>query len=235
MDLEQLTAALGDPEHAPEPDMVLASFGAKRRKRRARRVRVSAGCAAIAAVIAVLAVVLPRLQGSPGAESGPSSAGAVAPGQHDGARAGAASGAAPLNRGTSSAGPNVPLAGVCGTVPLPQRLAAAATSDGSVVIADATVTGRAADGRTTVVLRDVRTLHGPRIASGGTAYAVPGLNVSSLRGQVFAILLPTAPGGHGESVLAAPVSGGTVEFATAGCWGTADTPLSTAEGLASGS
>jgi hypothetical protein len=115
---------------------------------------------------------------------------------------------------------------------LAQRVAGAVRSGGSVVIANAT-----ASGQETVALRDVRTLRGPRIPSSVTGYVVDNLAHGSLHGQVFAIVVPVAVTGHAggalmtDRLLTAPVSGGIVQFASAGCWGMTDTPLAAVERL----
>lgn len=233
MDIEELTAALRDPAQAPEPDAVMATFARKHRRRARQRWSVAGGCAA-AVLIAAAVVILPRAvqnSASPAASAGGAMAVPAAPAHR------AANGAenAPAAGGAGAS------AGACTPVPLAQRVADAIRSGGSVVIAGASSSGTTADGQQTVVLRDVRTLRGPRIASGITGYAAAGFTSGSLRGQVFAIVLPAAAGGavHGGptagTVLAAPVSGGTVRFSATNCWGTASMPLASVERLVTGS
>lgn len=236
MDIEELTATLRDPRHAPEPDVVMAAFSRKRRRRARQRWSMAGGCLAAAAVAAT-AVILPRPARSPSpaaASAHPSAAVPVTPGRGTGNGTGAVH---HLAAGTAEAP-----AEACAPVSLSQRIAAAIRSGGSVIVADASASGTAANGREPVILRDVRTLRGPRIASAITGYAVADFTHGGLRGQVFAIVLPPAAAGAGpassgpaaDQVMAVPVSGGTVRFAGASCWGMADTPLATAERLATG-
>ncbi len=233
MDIEELTAALRDPEHAPEPGTVLAALERKRRHRTRQRWSVAGGCLAAAAVIAAAVVVLPRTQ-NPGSSSASAGRAIFAPGSSPHSAANGARAGQPQSAAGASANACTPLS-------LAQRAADAVRSGGSVVVADASASGLAADGRERVVLRDVQTLRGPRIASGATGEALPGFTSGGLHGQVFAIVLPAATAGGqateapaAGTVLAAPVSGGTVRFAGAGCWGTADLSLTTVEHLVAG-
>ncbi|HSZ43263.1 MAG TPA: hypothetical protein VK817_25145 [Trebonia sp.] len=224
MDIEELTAALADPAHAPEPATVMAALERKRRRRGRQRWSVAGGClaAAAAAVIAAVVVIPPGAPQESGASR--SAAGPAVAGPRSSAH-GADSG-----RSTQhiSGGPAQPSAAVCGAISLSRRVADAVGAGGSVVIADATARGIAAGGRQPVVLSDARTLRGPQVAAGTAGYAVSGFTGGDLHGQVFAIVLP------GGEVLTAPVAGGTVRFGSARCWGTADAPLSSVEQVAAG-
>jgi hypothetical protein len=224
MDIEELTAALADPAHAPEPATVMAAFERKRRRRGRQRWSVAGGClaAAAAAVIAAVVVIPPGAPQEPGA-SGAAAGPAVA-----GPRSSAHGAESGSSRQHISAAPAESPAAACGAIPLSRRVADAVGAGGSVVIADATARGIAAGGRQPVVLSDARTLRGPHIASGAAGYTVSGFTGGDLHGQVFAIVLP------GGEVLTAPVAGGTVRFGSARCWGTADAPLSSMQQIAAG-
>lgn len=252
MDTEELTAALAEPGHVPEQHSVMATFERKRRRRARQRWSVAGGCLAAAAVIAAFAAV-PR--SAPDQASSAASGAAATAGPRESAN-GAASG--PGHH--MSAGITGPFANECTPASVSQRVTDAVSAGGSVIIANATPAGPAANGRQPVVLRDVQTLRGPRIASGVAAEAAVNFAGGGLRGQVFAIVLPAATGssatgnaatgnaatgnaatgnaaGSGPApreVLAAPVSGGTVRFSGARCWDTADTPLATVERLVTG-
>lgn len=240
MDTEQLMAALTDSEHDPEPATVLASLQHKRQARTRRRYTM-AGCAAAAVVIAAFAVALPRFtQGSSTQSSvdSPVAAGPAARNNPLSSGAAVAPGKGPARASASASGPRgfSGLATACTAVPLSQRLTDTVAAGGSVVVADATAAGSAAGGQERVALRDVQTLRGPRIAAAITADAVTGSARSGLPGQVFAIVLPAGTAGTtaGHDVLAAPVAGGVVQFADAGCWGTGNMSLAAAEQLAAG-
>ena len=223
MDIEELTAALADPGHAPEPDAVMAAFERKRRRRGRQRWSMAGGCLAAAATAAVIAAVLVIPTGT--RESGVSGADAGAPaGESHASIHGTENGNSPR----ISAGPAESSPAACAAVPLEQRVASAVGAGGSVVIADVAPHGLAADGRQSIVLTDPRTLRGPHIASGVTGYTVSGFTGGGLTGQVFAIVLP------GGEVLTAPVSDGTVRFSGARCWGTADEPLASVEQVTAG-
>lgn len=247
MDIEELTAVLGDPRHAPEPDVVMAAFARKRRRRARRRWSMAGGCLAAGAAAAAAVVIVPRPARSPSpaaAFAGPSVAVPVTPARGAGNGAGAVH---HIAAGTAEAP-----ADACTPVSLSQRVADAVRAGGSVIIADASGSGAAANGREPVVLRDVRTLRGPRIASAITGYAVADFTHGGLRGQVFAIVLPPAASGSGtvtggtvtggtaasgpaaDQVMAVPVSGGTVRFAGTGCWRTPDMPLTAVERIVTG-
>ena len=240
MDTEQLMAALTDSGHAPEPATVLASLQHKRQARTRRRYAM-AGCAAAAVVIAALAVALPRFTQGSATESsadGSAAAGSAMRNRPLSSGAALAPSEGPARAGTASSSPRgfSGLAAACTAVPLSQRLADTVAAGGSVVVADATAAGPAAGGQERVALRDVQTLRGPRIAAALTAYTVTGSAHGGLHGQVFAIVLPAGTAGTtaGHDVLAAPVAGGTVQFADAGCWGTGNMSLAAAEQLAAG-
>lgn len=214
MDIEELTAALADRGHAPEPDAVMAALTRKRRRRARRRWSAAGGCLAAAAAAAVIAPAAARNPASPTA-SGTRPAISVSPDVRGGPGVSAA-------QRVPTGMTGIPAA-ACAPMSLAQRAAAAVRSGGSAVIADASPAGTGA-----VTLRDVRTLRGPTLAAAVTGHGVTGFTRGGLRGEVFAIVLP------GGRVLAAPVSGGTVRFASAGCWGTADMPLTAAEHAVSG-
>jgi hypothetical protein len=258
MDPEELTAVLGDPRNAPEPDAVMAMLARKRRRRARRRWSTAGGCLAVAAAATAAAVVvLPRT--APG-QLPAVSPGRRSPGVTPAARGGAVNRAGAVTPAGTGAGTG-PEGGLvtrkpgaaaqeCAPVPLAQRVTDAIRAGGSVVIAEAApspggTASPAADGARAIVLRDVTTLRGPRQAAVITGQAVAGFTPGGLRGEVFAIVLPAAAGGTGSGgtgsagtgavrVLAVPVSGGAVRFTAAGCWGTAGMPLAAAEQVTAG-
>lgn len=210
MDIEQLTAALADDRHAADPDSVLRAVNAKRHRRRVRRASALALCAA-AAVVALVPVVLTGTQ--PGTRF-------AAPAQNQAAAPGSGSAAS----GKAAANP------VCGAMPLGSRLAAAASAGASVVTATLSPNGSSPPAYAPVRLLSVRTLRGPRIAAGTTAW-LPAAGLSGRAdGPVFAIVWPAGRGGGPRPVLtAARVNGGEVLFGASVCWGGADMPLHTVE------
>ncbi|HEX6526028.1 MAG TPA: hypothetical protein VF070_39350 [Streptosporangiaceae bacterium] len=209
MDLEELTAALS--EHTPDPESVLARFHEKQR-RRAKRRTLAASCAASAAVIAALAAFLPRMGEMPSYSVVPAAGSAA----------------------TASSGIQAAHAGSCAPVPLRTALADARTGGASVIVADGTLTGHTTDGLVAVVLRDVRTLHGPRIASGATGWVRPGALPGGPGTRLFAIVWPSASRAPGRLLSAAPVAGGQVMFSPSGCWRSADLALADVERLVTG-
>lgn len=213
VDLEELTAALS--EHTPDPESVLDRFHDKRR-RRAKRRTAAAGIAAGAAAIAALAIFVPRMAASPSSQV-VATAGSATAGS-----------ATALSGGQAAAGAS------CTPVPLRTALASARTDGASVIVADGTLTGHTRDGLNALVLRDVRTLHGPRIASGVTGWVRPGVLPGGQGIRLFAIVWPPASLAPGRLLSAAPVAGGRVMFSASGCWRSADLALADVERLVTG-
>lgn len=232
MDTEELISALSDDGNVPSPEAVMGRVRGEQR-RRARVRRTIGGCAAAAAVIVAIVTVLPRASGPTSSGSGSSAAGSAA---HSAAAAPAPRHEAPS--GSAGLGATLAPALTCGPLTLPERLAAAAQAGASVVLADRTFTGRAANGYDAVRLRDVRTLSGPPVAS-GTGTWLPAATARTMppgSGQVFAIVWPATatrdPRAPGPVLTAAPVRGGEVLLRAGNCWGgTPDTPLSAIERL----
>lgn len=210
MDIEQLTAALADDRHAADPDSVLRAVDAKRHRRRVRRVSALALCAA-AAVVALVPVVLTGTQ--PGMKF-------AAPAQNQ--PAAASGGSAASGKATANPG--------CGAMPLGRRLATATTAGASVVTATIIPNGSSPAGYVPVRLLSARTLRGPRIAAGTTAW-LPAADISGrAAGSVFGVVWPVGGGGSPRPVLtAARVSDGVVLFGASACWGGADMPLHAVE------
>jgi hypothetical protein len=124
-------------------------------------------------------------------------------------------------------------------VPFKAQLAAAVRSGASVIVAVGTPTGKSVAGKPAaaaapafyaMTLRSVRTLRGPAVASGGTAWSpgpAPGTPADPVNsellapgGRLFAIVWPT-PAGHapaGPTLQLAPVAGADVVFTPFGCW-----------------
>jgi hypothetical protein len=117
----------------------------------------------------------------------------------------------------------------CASASLAQSLARAREAGASIFTAYGSPTGRTADsGFQGVVLRSVRMLSGPVIASGTTAWTdgtaiSAGTGPAAVRatgGPVFAIAWPAAVVGSavGPIVHTAPVMGGNVILTRSGCW-----------------
>lgn len=216
MNPSDLTAAFAG--HDPDPGAVKAAFHAKRRRRTRNRYLAASGGLAAAGVVAVMSVLQPWA-------SAPGPAGAGQP-----------------------AGPPAPsAAGGCAAVSLPETLATAVRRGASVIVADGSLTGKTAAGSATggeiyyqMLLRSVRTLAGPAVASGSTGWIasgrgpaglIPGADAGALwgtDGHLFAIAAPAAELGTGTTVgtvlRVAPVTHGSVIFSTAGCWDTSGLP-----------
>jgi hypothetical protein len=235
MDTDQLISALSEGGNVPSADAVMSRFRGKQRRRAQVRKNIG-GCAAAAAVIALVTGVVTALPRTGGPASGSS-----------GAAGSAAAAPAPGHRsasGSAGSGASLAVPVTCGPLTLPERLAAAARAGASVVLAAATFTGHTVNGYDVVALRDVRTLHGPRIASGTAAWLPADMARAMLPGDgpLFAIVWPASPpppalvsDAPGPVLTAAPVSGGRVLLSTGGCWGsTPDMPLSAVERLVSG-
>jgi hypothetical protein len=243
MDTDELISALSDDGNVPSPDAVMGRFRGEQRRRARVRSTIGGGFAAAAVVVAVV-TVLPRASGPASSASGNSAVGSAA-GTAVGTAAGR-SAAAPAPRheassGSAGLGTTLAPALTCGPLTLPERLAAAAQAGASVVLADGTFTGRAANGYEAVSLRDVRTLSGPPVAS-GTGTWVPAATARTMlpgSGQVFAIVWPATatrdPRAPGPVLTAAPVRGGEVLLRAGNCWGgTPDTPVFAVERLVTG-
>lgn len=191
--------------HDADPETVMTAFRRKRH-RRARNRYLSLGAVA-AAVVGLTAAFLPRA-------TTPQPMPAASSGQ-------AVSGTA--------------FAGGCARIPLRERLAAARSAGASVIVGYGSLTGRTATGYDAMTLRSVRTLAGPPVASGSTAW-VPAGSPRAPDGRLFAIAWPK-PVTHttiGPTLIVAPVVNGLVIFGVSGCWDTASLPLATVEQLASG-
>ena len=124
----------------------------------------------------------------------------------------------------------------CASVSLARTLATARSSGASVVVARGTLTGnRVQDGGPVydaMILRSVRTISGPLIASGSVGWVfgargqsgpLPGADAGALwaaDGQLFAIVWPRRATGLtvGPTLRIAPLVNGQVIFSAAGCW-----------------
>jgi hypothetical protein len=127
------------------------------------------------------------------------------------------------------------LADGCARMPLRERLAAARSAGASVIVAHGSLTGDTAAGYDAMALRSVRTLAGPRIASGTTAW-VPAGSPRAPDGRLFAIAWPkrVTHSAVGPTLVVAPVVNGQVIFGVSACWDTASLPLATVEQLTIG-
>lgn len=211
MDREQLMAALA--QHDADPGAVMAAFRAKRRRRaRNRSLAVCGGLAAVG-IVAATAVLQPW-----------------------------ASAPSPTAAGRSSGPPNSFPASGCASVPLPETLATARRSGASVIVAVGSLTGKTAvsDGQVyyQMLLRPVRTLSGPPIASGSTGWIgstrgpagpIPSADAGALwgaDGRLFAIAWPARLTGTtvGPVLHVAPVAGSRVILSSAGCWDSTGLP-----------
>jgi hypothetical protein len=145
--------------------------------------------------------------------------------------------ARPHDQGTAHgyfAGPAV--AGACTGAPLAAQLTAAVHAGASLIVGTGSLTGRSATAAPSLPggapafyamrLRSVRTLRGPVIAVGSTAW-IPGpapgtpanpQNATLLApgGKIFAIVWPGAP--FGATLQLVPVVGTDVVFTPYGCW-----------------
>lgn len=208
MDREQLIAALA--KHDADPGAVMAAFRAKRRRRaRDRRLAVGGGLAAFG-IVTALAVVQPW-----------------------------ASAPSPTAARRVTGPPTAPQASGCASVSMPQTLATAERSGASVIVAVGSLTGKTATSEGQIyyqmLLRSVRTLSGPSIASGsagwiastrGPAGQIPGADAGALwgaNGRLFAIAWPERVTGTtvGPVLHVAPVAHSSVILSSAGCWDSA--------------
>jgi hypothetical protein len=127
----------------------------------------------------------------------------------------------------------------CITMPLKAQLAAAISGGGSVIVAVGTPTGKWVTGKQAtagapafyaMTLRSVRTLRGPAVTSGetawspGPAHGTPANPVNSELlapgGRLFAIVWPKAAAHDlvGPVLQLAPIAGADVVFNPFGCW-----------------
>ncbi len=188
-----------------------------------RRKLVAAG----GAVAVILAVVIGGvLYGANFGASSPSASGPRQP---------AATAGNPAGPSPAGSGP----AGICTGAPLKSQLAAAVRGGASVIVATGTLTGKsvtedpATVGATllyAMTFKLVRTLRGPAVPSGSTAWIpgpVPGTAVSPVNsallapgGRLFAIAWPKAATHSlvGPTLQLAPVVGANVVFTPYVCW-----------------
>ena len=120
-------------------------------------------------------------------------------------------------------------------MPLKSQLTAAIRSGASVIVAvgrpaGKTVTGKQATAFYALTLRSVRTLRGPAVASGATAWSpgpAPGTPATPVNsellapgGRLFAIVWPKAVTNDlaGPELQLAPIVGADVVFTPYGCW-----------------
>jgi hypothetical protein len=245
VNIDQLLDSLA--EHDPNPFHVMTQVERKRRAARHRLYVASGGLAVVAAAIAVIAA-LPSINFGGPMTSSSSAAGAAAE-PNPGRAAGPAT--APVN-GASSFGGS---AASCAAMPLRQAIAMAVQHGGSVIVGYGTQTGRSVPGNLAqggapayyaVTLRSVRTLAGPAVAPGSTAW-VPGAAAGTAAsgtgssggtassggtvstpesealwapdGELFAIVSPSTAGSpRGPVLRSAPVINGNVIFSSYGCW-----------------
>lgn len=259
MNIDQLLDSLG--ENDPNPLRVMTQVEHKRRIARNRLYTVSGGLAAVAAAIVVIAV-LPGIKfGSPTSSSSSAASGSEA----GGPAAGSAGSAGSAPHAANGAGPEPGPSGSrsaasCAGVPLQRAITMALRDGGSVIVGYGTQTGSSVGGNTAqggapayyaVTLSSVRTLAGPRITSGSTAWvpgaasgasaagtgsagtgssggAVSGSEGEALwapDGELFAIVSPQAAGSPNSPVLrSAPVIDGKVIFSSYGCWSVTGLP-----------
>jgi hypothetical protein len=250
MNLDELRDALG--AHDPSPNAVLAELGRKRRRGRQRMAAASGGLAVVVVIAVVVGAIAARMStGTPTAASysasgagGAASVPAASPAERGSGVAGpnGADRTAPLpgssvRQGSPQLGPQG-AQGSCAAVPLQAAIASAVRGGASVIVATGALTGKSASGNPAtagapafyaMTLSSVRTLRGPAIASGSTAW-IPGAaagtasSVSSALlapgGQLFAIVSPRAVTHDlvGPTLRLAPIVGGDVVFTPSGCW-----------------
>jgi len=245
VNLDQLLDSLA--EHDPNPYHVMTKVERKRRAARNRLYVASGGLAVVAAAIAAI-VLLPSINFGGPTTSSSSAAGAAEPNSGRVAAPGAVSEPA---SGTGSSGS----AASCAAVPLRQAITAAVQAGDSVIVGYGTQTGASAPGNPAqggaplyyaVTLGSVRTLAGPAVASGSTAW-VPGAASAAAPsgtgsagtastpegealwapdGELFAIVSPAGAGAPRSPVLrSAPVINGNVIFSSYGCWDVTGLPF----------
>jgi hypothetical protein len=248
VNIDQLMKSLS--ENAPEPHHVLATVGRKRRAARNRMHAASSGLAV--AVVAVVAGVLLRGLGAGGRSMAESSGTAVP--------ATALSGR--LASGTASSASAASGTAACGTAQLQAELAQAVHNGGSVIVGYGTlITGAAAVRREgsdapayySLTLWSVRTLAGPTVTSGSTAWmagASPTAGASASAnpsatpataqpraypavGELFGVVSPSAGSrAPGPVLRAAQVANGQVVLRGANCWGITVPASGSRQGLA---
>jgi hypothetical protein len=243
MNTDQLLDAMADAD--PSPDAVLDLV---RRKRRAARNRVIyAATSGLVVVVAVVAVVLHSV--SPAAQSSRTASGGASSGSAAVAPAASGLSSGPVGGPASRTGDfgMSPESGACTQATLAQVLAAAVRSGASVIVGSATLASSpghaAASGSATyyrVTLGSVRTLAGPAVAPGSTAWitgASPGASTSQAAvapaGQLFGIVYRSAGSGLPGPVLAAAVVvSGQVILSSDGCWDATASPAGSPPGIA---
>jgi hypothetical protein len=189
--------------HDAAPEAVMASLRPRmRRRRRVRQVIVGAAVAGIA--VSVIALV------NTSRSSNAPSIGTVSP-----------------PAGSDASG--------CADIPLGEALSTARRAGASIVVAKGVLTGKTVrEGEILhqMVLSSPRTISGPLISAGATAWVsgatgpsgpIPGTDSGALwgpDGHLFAIVWPktAANGPVGPTLQIAPVVDGQVIFSTAGCW-----------------
>jgi hypothetical protein len=145
--------------------------------------------------------------------------------------------------GASAGGPSAPAGasavGSCTGAPLRSQLAAAVHDGASLIVATGTLSRKSVTGHPgangpaafyAITLRPVRTLRGPAVASGSTAW-IPGpaagtpanpVNSALLApgGRLFAIVWPRAATHYlvGPTLQLAPIAGADVVFTPDVCW-----------------
>jgi hypothetical protein len=234
VNIDQLMESLS--ENAPDPHLVLASVGRKRRAARNRMHAASSGLAV--AVVAVAAGVLLHGLGAGGTPLAGSSGTAVPATTPSGRLASGAASSASAASGTAA----------CGTAQLQAELARAVRNGASVIVGYGTLTSGAAavhgaggdaPAYYLLTLRSVRTLAGPTVTSGSIAWiagasitagssasASPGTASATAQpraytavGELFGVVSPSAgPGAPGRVLRAAQVANGQVVLSGAGCW-----------------
>ena len=216
---------------------------------RHRILAATGGAVAVAVAAVVAAFVVPHGTG-PGASPGasPGSAASVTGEQHGAAGGSSAPAGGPSatpgrssgpGGGSSGPGGGSSLADSCTGALLKAQLAGAVRGGASVIVAVGRLTGKSAAGDPAsagtpafyaMTLRSVRTLRGPAVASGSTAW-IPGpapgtpanpVNSALLTpgGSLFAIVWPKAATHYlvGPSLQLAPVAGADVVFTPYVCW-----------------
>jgi hypothetical protein len=237
VNIDQLMESLS--ESAPDPDLVLASFGRKRRAARNRMYAASGGLAV--AVVAVVAGVL--LHGA-GTSGGSTAGSAPASGAAMPAAAPTMGGLTP--NGTAGSARAASGAMGCDAVQLQAEVAGAVRKGASVIVGYGTLNsgtaavhgaGSNAPDYYSLTVRSVQTLAGPTVTSGSMVWvagASPAAGGSDSSGsastsarqstfspgrELFGIVSPAATSGAPGPVLqAAAVSDGQVLVSGAGCW-----------------
>jgi hypothetical protein len=235
VNIDQLLESLA--ENDPNTFRVMTQFERKRRTARNRWYAASGGLAVAAAAIAAVAL-LPAINFGSATMSSSSAAGSAAePASLPQATPRPASG-----EGASSPAYYSGSLPSCAAVPLRQAITTAVRQGGSVIVGYGTATGTSVAGNQAtggapayyaVTLRSVRTLAGPKVASGSTAWIPGSISAGTAGtasspeggtlwapdGQLFAIVTPTVAGSpRGPVLRSAPVINGQVIFSSYGCW-----------------